>query len=160
MNYHHQFEVKAPLAAVVDFHRQAASMGAITPPPVVVRVHSAPPFLQDGDEMAFTLWLGPLPIHWRARIELLPEAGFIDRQMRGPFAKWEHRHTFVQVDAQTTTVIDEVTAEPSRHWFWKLVGLGMWLNMPFLFAFRGWKTRRLLEAQAKKGVHSTTSSLS
>ncbi len=35
--------------------------------------------------------------------------------------------------------------EHRRHWFWRLVGMGMWLNLPILFAYRGWKTRQLLE---------------
>ncbi|MEZ4676940.1 MAG: hypothetical protein R2932_22235 [Caldilineaceae bacterium] len=71
--------------------------------------------------------------------------GFIDRQLNGPFNLWQHRHRFEAVGPQKTVVHDEVTATLSAHWFWKLVGLGMWLNMPILFAFRGWKTRRLLE---------------
>jgi hypothetical protein len=28
---------------------------------------------------------------------------------------------------------------------WGVIGLAMWLGLPFLFAFRAWKTRRLLE---------------
>ncbi len=39
MRYEHRFRVRAPLAAVADFHSQAASMPAITPPPMIVRVH-------------------------------------------------------------------------------------------------------------------------
>jgi hypothetical protein len=32
-------------------------MAAITPPPIIVKVHHAPPVLADGDEMDFTMWL-------------------------------------------------------------------------------------------------------
>lgn len=144
MIYRHRFEVNASRPTVAAFHRQSASMGAITPPPVIVKVHSAPELLADGDEMDFTLWLGPLPIRWHARIEAVSEAGFIDRQLRGPFRKWEHHHRFEQVDETTTAVIDEVTAELSSNLFWKVVGASMWLSLPMLFAFRGWKTRQLL----------------
>ena len=41
MRYEHRFRVKAPLAAVADFHSRAASMPAITPPPIIVRMHRA-----------------------------------------------------------------------------------------------------------------------
>lgn len=157
MQYHHRFEVNASLQDVAAFHRQSASMGAITPPPVIVRVHSAPEILSDGDEMRFTLWIGPFPIRWQARIEAIAETGFIDRQISGPFAKWEHRHIFVPIDEQRTAVIDEVTAVPSNHWFWKLVGLGMWSNLPILFAFRGWKTRRILEQRSDLPMPSNLS---
>ena len=93
MIYYHRFRVRASLARVAEFHSHAASMPAITPPPIIVQVHHAPPILANGDEMDFTMWLGPLPVHWLARIEAVSPAGFSDRQLRGPFAEWVHRHT-------------------------------------------------------------------
>lgn len=144
MRYQHRFTVKAPLADVAAFHSRSASMGAITPPPIVVRVHAAPAQLTEGDSMDFTLWLGPLPVRWVARIEQTSATRFVDRQMRGPFAQWEHHHTFVPVDAGQTEVIDQVTAHLHKNWFWKLVGASMWIGLPALFAYRAWKTRRLL----------------
>lgn len=145
MNYTHKFVVDAPIADVIDFHSRSSSMGAITPPPIIAKVHSAPEILQDGDEMDFTLWLGPIPIHWLARIETVSPTSFIDAQISGPFAKWEHQHTFVARDDGKTEVHDEINAELKDNLLWKLVGLGMWSNMAVLFAFRGWKTRRILE---------------
>ena len=147
MIYRHSFEVAAPQSNVADFHRNSDSMGAITPPPVIVRVHRAPERLSEGDTMDFTMWLGPLPIHWVARIEQTTPVSFVDRQVTGPFGSWRHLHTYVAQDPGKTLVIDQVEAELSDHWWWKLVGMGMWLNLPILFAYRGWKTRRLLERQ-------------
>lgn len=148
MHYHHRFEVKAPLADVAAFHSHSASMGAITPPPILVRVHSAPERLQEGDRMDFTMWLGPLPIRWLAQIEQTTPTSFVDRQISGPFESWVHKHSFVAIDAETTEVIDDVTATLHKSWFWKLVGIGMWIGLPILFAFRGWKTRGLLAKSA------------
>jgi len=147
MKYQHRFQVRAPMAVVADFHAQSASMGAITPPPIVVTVHRAPVRLADGDEMDFTLWLGPLPVHWIAQIEDAGPVGFTDRQVCGPFAKWIHCHRFVVVDESVTEVLDEIELNLRPHWVWGLVGLGMWLSLPLLFAYRSWKTRRLLEAR-------------
>jgi len=86
-----------------------------------------------------------IPIHWTARIETVTETGFSDRQMRGPFAFWLHRHTFAAVNEQTTEVVDEITVKLSHHPLWWLVGMFMWLGLPFLFAYRGWKTKRMLK---------------
>jgi ligand-binding SRPBCC domain-containing protein len=61
MNYHHRFRVPVSIEQVAEFHAHSASMAAITPPPIVVKVQRAPAVLADGDEMAFTMWLG-LPI--------------------------------------------------------------------------------------------------
>ena len=145
MKFRHRFQVKAPLAAVADFHRESASMGAITPPPVLVRVHRAPAVLQSNDEMAFTLWVGPMPIHWVARIEEVTPTGFVDRQLRGPFQQWVHRHTFRAISPTVTEVSDEIDITLSDTLLWKVVGWGMYLNLPILFAYRGWQTKRLLE---------------
>jgi len=150
MRYKHRFQVEAPLAAVAEFHAQSASMGAITPPPVVVRIHRAPARLDDGDEMDFTMWLGPLPLNWLARMEDVSPNGFTDRQLRGPFREWIHRHTFAPVDETTTAVVDEIELELRAELWWALVGLGMWLSLPLLFAYRGWKTRRLIQAQQNR----------
>lgn len=150
MKFTHTFRVNAPQAAVAEFHGRSASMGAITPPPMIVQVHTAPERLSSGDTMDFTLWAGPIPVRWIARIEDVSPEGFVDRQVRGPFASWVHRHRFVRVDDRTTDVVDEVEAELKRHPFWGLVGALMWLGMPLLFAYRGWKTRRRLEARSWK----------
>lgn len=151
MRYYHRFVVAAPLEAVREFHTRSASMGAITPPPVIAQVHRAPAVLREGDEMEFTLWLGPLPLRWLARIDQVTPTGFLDRMLKGPFRRWDHQHTYVPIDANRSEVIDSLDIELSANPLWRLVGRGMVLNLPILFAYRGWKTRRLLEQ------HSTPS---
>lgn len=148
MVYRHRFSVKTPLASVASFHADSSSMGSITPPPVIVRVHSAPALLGEGDRMDFTLWLLLLPLHWVARIQDVSQSGFTDVQLSGPFHTWQHRHEFCPLDERTTEVRDTVQASLSRNPLKWLVGLSMWLTLPVLFAYRGWKTRRILEARA------------
>jgi ligand-binding SRPBCC domain-containing protein len=63
----------------------------------------------------------------------------------GPFAEWVHRHNFEVVDEHTTEVVDEITLRLRSHPLWWLVGIGMWLGLPSLFAYRTWKTRRTLQ---------------
>lgn len=144
MIYRHRFRVSAPLEAVSAFHSRSAAMAAITPPPLIVQIHQAPRVLADGDEMAFSLWLGPLPLSWRARIEEMTPYGFVDRQVQGPMGLWQHRHTFVPIDDNTTEVVDEVELAVRPHPLWGPVGLGMALSLPLLFAYRAWRTRRLV----------------
>jgi len=144
MKYTHKFVVDAPIADVIDFHSRSSSMGAITPPPIIAKIHSAPEVLSDGDKMDFTLWLGPLPIRWLAQIETVSPTSFIDSQLRGPFKQWDHQHTFVDIGKGQTEVHDQVTAEYADNLWWKFIGFNMWIGMPALFAFRGWKTRSIL----------------
>jgi ligand-binding SRPBCC domain-containing protein len=148
MKYRHTFRVHAPLAEVAEFHASAASLKAITPPLIPMQLHHAPEQMEDGDEMGFTMWMGPMPVRWEARVEEVSPAGFVDRQVHGPFGAWAHRHTFVQDADGSTGVLDEVEASLKLHALWGPVGLAMWLGLPLLFAYRGWKTKRLLEAAA------------
>ena len=164
MRFRHQFRVRTSLERVVDFHANSASMAAITPPPIIVQVRHAPSVLAECDEMDFTMWLGPLPIHWLARIEMVSETGFTDRQVSGPFAEWVHRHIFQAVDEYTTDVTDDITFRLKVHPLWGPVGFGMWLGLPVLFAFRAWKSMKealwhlLCQAVSlREGVHEVNS---
>ncbi|MHB8132635.1 MAG: SRPBCC family protein [Anaerolineaceae bacterium] len=145
MIYRHKFRVHSALTQVAEFHSRATSMPAITPPPMVVSLHNVPDILSEGDEMDFTLKLGPIPIHWLARIEDVSLSGFTDRQIKGPFKEWIHRHSFIVVNDKTTEVKDEITLSLSSNPLWWLVGIGMRAGLPLLFAFRAWKTKRLLQ---------------
>ena len=148
MKYVHRFRVTAALDEVAAFHRQASSMAAITPPPGRVVMHETPAVLTDGAEMEFSLWLGPLPIRWRARIENVSANGFDDRLVRGPFRAWNHRHSFVSLPHSEVEIVDEIHAELKPSLGSAALGLLMWLNLPVLFAYRAWQTRRLLALRA------------
>lgn len=144
-NFNHSFQVNASLSRVADFHQRSASMAAITPPPIRVQMHQCPEILADGNVIEFTLWLGILPIHWKARIEGLSESGFSDRQLKGPFSDWVHLHSFARVHENKTEIKDQIALQFRPHLFWGLVGLGFYIGLPVLFKYRAWKTRRLLE---------------
>lgn len=147
MNYRHRFRVRAPVSEVVEFHRRSDSLAAITPPVPPLQMDPAPPRLGVGDQMAFRMWLGPIPIRWRAFISQVSSTGFTDHQLEGPFRHWVHKHTFLPVEERSAEVVDEITAALRWHPIWGPVGLMMWLSLPALFAFRGWRTRRILEGE-------------
>lgn len=150
MKVHYRFTVDAPLTSVADFHRRSDSLRAITPAIFRTQFHEAPESLNEGDEMYFTMWAGPLPIAWRARIENLSPHGFIDRQISGPFRRWVHQHRFAARSPQATEVIDEIEFALRLHVLWTPIGIAMALGLPILFAYRARKTREILESQTQQ----------
>jgi ligand-binding SRPBCC domain-containing protein len=144
MMFRRRFDLCAPLVAVSQSYGQPVSLVALTPLRRV-QLDQAPDPVEPGSEIAFRLWLSPLGLRWRARIEAISPTGFVDRQIDGPFQLWLHRHTFRASGPEATSVLDEGRAVPRRHLLWGPVALGMWLSLPLLFAFRAWKARRQLE---------------
>ncbi len=144
MRFHHRFTVQSHLQAVADFHLHPQVLRQITPPPTILHLHHAPDPIRQGDSLAFTLWIGPFPVYWESHFPEVTPTGFLDTQGRGPFRSWQHRHTFVPIDVQATDIVDEIEAHLRPHPYYGPVGLLMWLSLPFLFAYRKWKTRRLL----------------
>ena len=98
-----------PRSEVFAFFADPACLGALTPPALGFRIVSAPATLAAGAVLEFRLgWLG-VPLSWRAYIrEFDPPFRFVDVQVRGPYARWEHRHRFVE-DGDATMVEDRVT---------------------------------------------------
>lgn len=85
-----------PRAEVFAFFADPANLALITPPWLGVRLLGPRPAMAAG--AAFDLricWLG-LPLRWRSFIrEYDPPVRFVDVQVRGPYARWEHRHLFL-----------------------------------------------------------------
>lgn len=147
MEYLHKFQVAASIENVRHFHLQPRSMGMLTPPPILVRIHRSPAVMAEDESMEFTLWLGPLPIRWTATFSDIGEVGFTDTQSSGPFRRWIHRHSFRAIDEGTTEITDEITVELDPRLDRFLLGLFLWLGLPFLFAYRSWRTRQIIAAE-------------
>ena len=77
---------------------------------MVVRVHQGG-LVTEGMVAKFTLWLGPIPLRWTARHELVRDRSFVDVQERGPFAHWRHRHVIEANGANRCRVRDVVEYE-------------------------------------------------
>jgi ligand-binding SRPBCC domain-containing protein len=85
-----------PADGAFAFYADAFILEAITPPWLRFRVTSRYPIeMREGALIEYRLRLHGLPIRWLTRIEVWdPPRRFVDVQLRGPYALWEHTHTF------------------------------------------------------------------
>lgn len=143
--FDYTFIVAAPLAAVRDFHRDTSALKRLTPPPTIVQLRSIEP-LAEGSVSEFTLWVGPLPLRWKAVHRDVSDRGFTDVQASGPAAKWEHTHSFVPLADGRTEIREHIEYEHKRG-FWGIVTrvLFSWPSLYSMFGYRRWVTQRALE---------------
>lgn len=102
--------IPLPREKTVPFFQDPRNLAAITPPWLAFRLDGDDRQLEvyEGAEFDYTIrWLG-IPIRWRSRISLYrPPERFADVQIIGPYARWEHFHTFTEVP-EGTLMTDEV----------------------------------------------------
>ena len=101
--------IARPRDVVFAFFADPRNLTSVTPPWLGLRLETSMATLAAGAILDFRLrWLG-LPVRWRTFIrEYDPPFRFVDVQVRGPYARWEHRHMFV-AEGEGTWVEDRVT---------------------------------------------------
>jgi hypothetical protein len=101
--------LEQPLEQVFDFFAEARNLERITPPWLSFEVLTPEPVAMGvGTLIEYRLRIRGIPLRWTSRIEEWePGRGFVDRQIRGPYGLWRHRHTF-EADGRATIVRDSV----------------------------------------------------
>jgi len=93
----------APMERAFAFFADAANLQALTPPFLDFGILTPLPIeMRAGALIEYRLRLMGLPLGWLTRIEEWePNRSFTDVQLRGPYARWIHRHTFAPGDGGT-----------------------------------------------------------
>ena len=100
--------LELPIQRVFEFYAQAGNLAALTPPWMGFGVITPGPIeMRPGALIDYRLKLHGVPVRWRTRIAVWePPVRFVDVQVRGPYALWEHTHTF-EADGDDAVVIGD-----------------------------------------------------
>lgn len=95
-------------AEVFEFFADPENLERLTPPELGFRILTTPGPLEAGSLIHYRLRLFRVGFGWLTRIAVWdPPHEFADDQVRGPYARWYHRHRFTD-DGDGTWVEDEV----------------------------------------------------
>jgi ligand-binding SRPBCC domain-containing protein len=134
--------IEAPVRTVFGFHEREDALALLSPPFPPVRKVGGGSGIQPGTRVE--LRVGPLPwvaLHTAYEKDRL----FVDEQVRGPFARWVHRHEFEAVDGRTR-LTDRVEYElPGGRLTETLFGWTVTLGLRNMFDHRHRVTRKFCE---------------
>lgn len=138
--------VPRPLEETFRFFADAEKWEGITPPWLHLQILTPTPLLMGtGTLIDYTLrWRG-VPLRCRASIEEWREnQGFVERQVRGPYRLWVHRHSFTPIPGGTE-VRDRVEYEMSLGMLGSALHAAViGRDLQAIFDFRGEAVARLL----------------
>ena len=99
-----------PAERAFAFFSDARNLEAITPPWLRFRVLTPGAIeMREGALIDYRLRLHGMPLTWRTRIAVWePPHRFVDVQLRGPYALWEHTHSFAPAGEDAVVIGDRV----------------------------------------------------
>ena len=112
----HVFSVKqfvpAERSQIFTFFSKAENLEVLTPPWLNFRIRrKSTSDIEKGSLIDYQLKIHGVPVRWRTVIrEWNPDQSFVDFQLKGPYRKWHHLHTFDDVEGGTL-ISDEVNFE-------------------------------------------------
>jgi uncharacterized protein (TIGR01777 family) len=99
-------ELPVTASEAFAWHERPGALERLLPPWESARVVRRTGGLEDGAEAELEVKIGPLPLRWLARHhDYIAGRQFCDRQIRGPFAQFDHCHRFSE--SPTGSVLED-----------------------------------------------------
>ncbi|MGM0654351.1 MAG: TIGR01777 family oxidoreductase [Thermodesulfobacteriota bacterium] len=108
--FNRKITIHAPVSAIFAWHAKDGAINRLTPPwaPVSLVARKGRGIAK-GVVVTFKIKILGIPMRWEARhIDYKKNAMFRDRQVKGPFADWEHSHLFYEKSTDLTVMEDQV----------------------------------------------------
>jgi ligand-binding SRPBCC domain-containing protein len=137
--------VPQPRNVVFPFFSDAMNLEVLTPPFLNFRVlKTSTKTIQSGMEIDYKLKIHGVPVKWRSKIcDWDPENRFRDVQLKGPYQKWDHTHTFEDLAGGTLLNDKVIYRLPWAGWGGNLTSPLVKRDIMQIFSYRMKKIREL-----------------
>jgi uncharacterized protein (TIGR01777 family) len=152
LRFQRRTRIAAPAEAVFAWHARPGALERLVPPWEHVAVEERTGGIEDGARVVLRVGAGPIRLRWVAvHSEVVPGRQFCDRQDRGPFAYWHHRHRFEPEGASGSELVDDVEyALPLGRLGSIVAGGRVRETIERMFAYRHAVTKADVEAHAAR----------
>ena len=154
-----ELSVVLPVSAARAFawHEDPGALARLTPPWEHVRVESVSDGIRTGSQVVLRARVGPLWTTWKMEhYGYVAGREFNDRMLRGPFALWEHRHSFKDLGEGKSLLTDTIRYRLPMGFLGRLFAGGFTRHkLAKMFAYRHAVTREAL-LKPTVGSYSTT----
>jgi hypothetical protein len=101
--------VPRPIDEVFDFFSDAANLELLTPPWLKFQIVTPPPIkMAAGTLIEYRIHWHFIRMRWITEIlEWSPPTRFVDIELKGPYKRWHHTHSFT-AERGGTTIRDEI----------------------------------------------------
>ena len=143
-------EVPVPVDQLFSWHEMPGAFERLTPPFDPVKIKKRKGGI-DGGTVHIKMNLGPIPLTWIAKHHSYKKnVQFLDEQVSGPFAEWNHKHLFEKLDTKSSKLIDKIDYRLPLEPFGSVFG-GKFTKEKIrqMFAYRRNVTKNDLESQSK-----------
>ena len=139
--------IERSLEDTFAFFSDAFNLEKITPEFLRFNILTPRPLImQAGTTIEYSLSLFGVPFRWQTLIEKWePGVKFVDSQIKGPYAKWVHEHSFEALGAEQTLMRDRVEYQIPFGFLGEIAhGLFVKATLEKIFSYRAEATARLL----------------
>lgn len=137
----HQSVIPCSVESLAKFHESTEALSELTPPGQKVTILTPNPIVEEGaiHELEVKM-LGKTQV-WQVELSQVSSAGFTDKQLKGPFKHWQHRHSFEAI-CDGSKLTDTISFETGKG---ALVDSLFTSVLKLYFIYRHIKTRQLIK---------------
>lgn len=132
-----------PVQDLFGWHENQGAFERLAPPWENIRVIERTGSIRDGDRLVMKIRKGPISLRWVAEHRNYKEnEQFCDVQLKGPFSRWEHTHSFRSLGQEKSELTDYIE-------FQAPLGILGTLSNPFHFSM----LKRMFEFRHRRTLH-------